>query len=105
MKKLLYQSLPNWTEIASYTNRCWTNQLISDEDTNAVFDESADWSNPNAEFTNLEYAVFVNETGSTNTITGRTSPSGPYTMYSASGINELSSTTIGCLNGKHLIGF
>ena len=60
---------------------------------------------PNAEFTNLEYAVFVGETGATNTITGRSSPSGPYTMYSASGINELSSTTVGSLNGKYLIGF
>ena len=58
---------------------------------------------PNAEFTNLEYAVFFGA-GATNTITGRTSPSGPYTMYTASGINELSSTTVGSLNGKHLIG-
>ena len=62
-------------------------------------------STPNAEFTNLEYAVFVNGPNGTNTITGRSSPSGPYTMYTASGINELSSTTIGSLNGKHLIGF
>jgi hypothetical protein len=60
-------------------------------------------STPNAEFTNLEYAVFSGA-GFTNTITGRTSPSGPYTMYTASGINELSNATLGNFNGKHLIG-
>ena len=27
-------------------NRGWTNELMSDEDTKAVFDVSADWSNP-----------------------------------------------------------
>ena len=59
-------------------------------------------SSPNAEFTNLEYAVFFTDEA-TNTLSGNTSPSGPYTMYSASGINKLSSTN-GTFDGKYLIG-
>jgi hypothetical protein len=59
-------------------------------------------SSPNAEFTNLEYKVFFTDVA-TNTLSGNTSPSGPYTMYSASGINKLSSTN-GTFDGKYLIG-
>jgi len=40
------RNFPNWAEKASYTNRGWSNELMSDEDTKAVFDVSADWSNP-----------------------------------------------------------
>ena len=46
-KPAVERNFPNWAEIASYTNRGWTNELMSDEDTKAVFDVSADWSNPN----------------------------------------------------------
>jgi len=60
------------------------------------------WSSPNAEFTHLEYKVFFTDVA-TNTLSGNTSPSGPYTMYSASGINKLSSTN-GTFDGKYLIG-
>jgi len=59
-------------------------------------------SSPNAEFTHLEYKVFFTDVA-TNTLSGNTSPSGPYTMYSASGINKLSSTN-GTFDGKYLIG-
>ena len=45
-KPAVERNFPNWAEIASYTNRGWTNELMSDEDTKAVFDVSADWSNP-----------------------------------------------------------
>ncbi|MDB4149388.1 hypothetical protein N9585_02835 [Amylibacter sp.] len=46
-KPAVERNFPNWAEKASYTNRGWSNELMSDEDTKAVFDVSADWSNPN----------------------------------------------------------
>ena len=45
-KPALERDFPNWAEKESYTNRGWSNELMSDEDTKAVFDVSADWSNP-----------------------------------------------------------
>ena len=37
-KPALERDFPNWAEKASYTNRGWSNELMSDEDTKAVFE-------------------------------------------------------------------
>ena len=63
----LERNFPTWAAEASYTNRGWTNELMSDEDTKAVFETTPpNWNTPN---TNSVYwlagrsinpSVFVN---------------------------------------------
>ena len=56
------------------------------------------------EFTSQDYTAFTTASGFTNTITGRTSPSGPYEMYTLKTPNSLSSTNPSTLDGEHLLG-
>ena len=56
------------------------------------------------EFTSQDYNAFTGQSGFTNTITGRTSPSGAYDMYTLKTPNELSSTNPTALDGEHLLG-
>ena len=56
------------------------------------------------EFTSQDYNAFTDTSGFTNAITGRTSPSGPYNMYTLKTPNELSSTNPTALDGEHLLG-
>ena len=44
----LVRNFPTWAAEASYTNRGWTNELMSDEDTKAVFETTPpNWNTPN----------------------------------------------------------
>lgn len=58
----------------------------------------------NPEFTAQDFDAFSGAGGFTNSIIGRSSPTGPYEMYTLATPNSLSDTTIGSLNGNHLFG-
>jgi hypothetical protein len=58
----------------------------------------------NPEFTAQDFDAFSGPGGFTNNITGRSSPTGPYDMYTLETPNSLSDPTPGALNGKHLLG-
>jgi len=58
---------------------------------------------PNPEFTSQDYNAFFGNGGYANSITGRSSPTGPYDMYTLETPNTLSSTSAP-LNGEHLLG-
>ena len=56
------------------------------------------------EFTSQDYNAFTGSAGFTNSITGRSSPSGPYSLYTLKDPNTLSSTNPSSLDGEHLLG-
>ena len=58
---------------------------------------------PNPEFTSQDYNAFSGPGGYANSITGRSSPTGPYDLYTLATPNTLSSTNAP-LNGEHLLG-
>jgi len=58
----------------------------------------------NAEFTLQDYKAFAGIGGFSNSITGRSSPSGPYELYTLKSVNELSSTNPLSLDGEYLLG-
>jgi hypothetical protein len=61
-------------------------------------------SDPAPEFIIQDFKTFTGPTGPTNTISGRSSPSGPYEMYSLKSPSELASEDQNNLDGEHLLG-
>lgn len=56
------------------------------------------------EFTTQDFDAFSGTGGFTNNITGRSSPTGSYDMYTLETPNLLSDPTHGSLNGNHMLG-
>lgn len=61
-------------------------------------------SDPAPEFIIQDFETFTGLSGPTNTVSGRSSPSGPYEMYSLKSPNELASEDQNNLDGEHLLG-